>query len=96
MNFFEKIYSLLAIIFATGLIGTLIYYPQLRQLNYLIPISLLGLFVNIGLIFIVLKDIFARQFSDQGRKFFWAALVLIFWPSILFYLPRHGFRPRTV
>jgi hypothetical protein len=87
---------LFAIIFAAGLTGTLIYYPQLRQFNYLIPISLLGLFVNIGLIFVVLRDIFARQFGDQGRKYFWVALVLIFWPSILYYLPRHGFRPRTV
>jgi hypothetical protein len=96
MNFFEKIYSLFAIIFAAVLMASLVYFPQLRHLNYLIPISLLGFFVNIGLIFVVLRDIFGRQFSDQGRKYFWVALVLIFWPSILFYLPKHGFRPRTI
>lgn len=96
MNIFEKIYSLLAIIFAAGLIISLIYFPQLRQLHRLIPISLLGLVINIGLMFIVLRDISSRQFRDQGRKYFWMALVLIFWPSILFYLPRHGFRPRVI
>jgi hypothetical protein len=96
MNIFEKIFSLFAITFAAGLIAVLIYFPQLRHLNYLIPISLLGLVINIGLIFVVLRDIFSRQFSDQARKYFWIALVLIFWPSILFYLPKYGFRPRTI
>ena len=96
MNVFEKIYSLLAIIFAAGLIACLIYFPQLRQFDRLIPISLLGLVINIGLMFIVLRDIYSRQFPDQGRKYFWMALVLLFWPSILFYLPRYGFRPRVM
>ncbi|NOR26568.1 MAG: hypothetical protein GQ542_19685 [Desulforhopalus sp.] len=96
MNIFEKIYSLLAIIFAAGVITCLIYFPQLRQLDRLIPICLLGLVTNIGLMFIVLRDIYSRQFRDQGRKYFWMALVLLFWPSILFYLPRYGFRPRVI
>ncbi len=94
MNVFEKIYALMAIIFAIALIGCLIYIPELRQLNRLIPLSLLGLITNIGLIFIVLRDIFSRQFDDQRSRYFWMILVFLFWPSILLYLPKHGFRPR--
>ena len=96
MNIFEKIYSLLAIIFAAILITSLVYFPQLHQLNRLIPICLLGFVINIGLMFVVLRDIYSRPFRDQTRKHFWMALVLLFWPSILFYLPMHGFRPRAV
>jgi hypothetical protein len=95
MNIFEKIFSLLAILFAAGLIISLIYFPQLRQLHLLIPICLLGFIINVVLMFIVLRDIFSRRFSDQGRKYVWIALVLLLWPSILFYLYRYGFRPRT-
>ena len=95
MNIFEKIYSLFAIIFAGCLIASLIYFPQLRQFNLLIPISILGLIINIGLIFLVLRDIFSRQFKNQGAKYIWVALVLFLWPSILFYLPIYGFKSRT-
>jgi hypothetical protein len=94
MNFLEKIISLLAIIFAAGLVVSLIYFPQLRQIHFLIPISLVGLVVNVALIFIVLRDIFSRRFNDQNRKYMWIALVLIFWPSIICYLYSYGFRPR--
>lgn len=96
MNIFEKIYSLLAIIFAAIIINSLIYFPQLHQLNRLIPICLLGFVINIGLMFIVLRDIYSRQFRNQTRRYFWMALVLLFWPSILLYLPMYGFRPRTL
>jgi hypothetical protein len=95
MNIFEKVFSLLAILFAAGLIISLIYFPHLRQLHLLIPICLLGLVINVVLMFIVLRDIFSRRFSDQGKKYLWIALVLLLWPSILFYLYRYGFRPRT-
>jgi hypothetical protein len=95
MNVFEKFYAFLAIIFATGLLIGLIYLPELRLLPRLIPLSLLGLIINVGLIFIVLRDIFSRQFGDQRSKYFWMALVLFFWPSILIYLPKYGFRPRS-
>jgi hypothetical protein len=94
MNIFEKIYTVLAIIFTAGFIASLIYFPQLRQLNHLLPLSLLGLVINIGLMFIVLQDIYRRQFNNQRKKYFWIALVLLFWPAILYYLPRYGFRPR--
>ncbi len=96
MNVFEKFFTLLAMIFAVALIVSLIYFPPLRQLHLLIPICLLGLVVNMALIFIVLRDIFLRHFSDPGTKYIWIALVLLVWPSIPFYLCKYGFRPRIM
>lgn len=95
MNVLEKIYSSLAIIFTTGLIICLIFIPDLRLLNRLIPLSLLGLVINTVLIFIVLRDILSRRFRDERSKYLWLALILFFWPSLLFYLPKYGFRPRA-
>jgi predicted membrane protein len=94
MNVLEKIISLLAIIFAAGLAVSLISFPQLRQIHLLIPLSLVGFVVNVALIFIVLRDIFSRSFNDQNRKYMWIALVLLIWPSIIYYLYSYGFRPR--
>lgn len=95
MNIFEKVYSSLAVLFAAGLLSILAAIPELRQFNQLLMSCLLGLLVNIGLMFIVLRDIFLRRFADQNRRFFWLAMVLLFWPSIIYYLLRHGFRPRA-
>lgn len=94
MNTFEKIYSILAIIFAFSLLGIFVVFPEFRHLNRLLTACLLGLLVNIGLMFIVLKDIFSRRFIDQNMRYIWLALVLLIWPSIIFYLVRHGFRSR--
>lgn len=95
MHTFEKFYSLLAIACAIAIVGAMIFLPDLRQLDRLLPISLIGLAVNIGLMYIVLKDIFLRPFSNQSTKFLWLGLVLLLWPSIIFYLFRYGFKPRT-
>jgi hypothetical protein len=94
MNFFEKTYCLLAVAFALALISCLIFFPELRQFDRLLLASLIGLTVNVGLIFIVLRDIFLRRFNDQSAKFLWLGMVIIIWPSIIFYLLRHGFKPR--
>ncbi len=95
MNYLEKVYSIAAILFAAGLITSLLIFPQLRLINRLIPICLLGFIVNIGLMFIVLRDIFIRCFDEQNKKYLWVVLVLLFWPSVLYYLPRYGFHPRN-
>lgn len=96
MNLFEKTYSILAIIFAILLIILLIVMPELRYIDKLLPLCTLGFAVNTALMFIVLRDIFYRPFRDIGTKYLWLALVLLIWPSILYYLPRYGFRPRTM
>lgn len=94
MNTFEKLYSVFAVVSAFCLILCLFIYPELRQLNRLLIVSTLGFFINIGLMFIVLRDIFARNFKSQMIKFSWVAIILIFWPAVLFYLPTYGFKTR--
>ena len=95
MNTFEKIYSVLAILFAVSLLCVLVLFPELRQLNRLLTASLVGLLVNMGLMFIVLRDILLRRFSDPNMRYIWLALALLIWPSVIYYLVRYGFSPRN-
>lgn len=95
MNALEKTYSIFAVLFAAGLIVCLILFQELRELNSLLAICSVGFVINIGLMFIVLRDIFLRPFSDPNKKYIWLALVLLFWPAIIYYLPQYGFHPRT-
>lgn len=94
MTITEKLYSICAILFAFGLVLLLIMSPEYRQLKFLLPLGLAGLLINIALMFIVLRDIFLRQFPNPSQKYIWMAIVLFFWPAILYYLPRHGFKKR--
>jgi hypothetical protein len=94
MNTFEKFYSLLAVTIAVALVTGIIISPELRQFNRLLPASLFGLAVNVGLLFIVLRDIFLRRFDTENKRYLWIVLVLVIWPSVIYYLWRHGFTPR--
>ncbi len=94
MSFLEKIFSICAVLFAFGLVSALVMFPETRQLKTLLPLSLAGMLVNIALMFIVLRDIFLRHFSSSSQKYIWVFATLFFWPSILYYLPRHGFKKR--
>jgi hypothetical protein len=95
MNKWEKTGSILAIAFAFCLIALLLSFPELRELNRLLPICALGMAVNVGLMFLVLRDIFLRQFSNPNTRFVWLVLILFVWPSAMYYLFRYGFRPRS-
>ncbi len=95
MNRLEKICSFLAVAFAIALVSSLILIPDLHQPNRLLPLCLAGFTVNIALMFIVIKDIFSRSFNQAGTRFIWLGLVLLMWPSIIFYLFLHGFKPRN-
>lgn len=69
-------------------------FPELRQLDHLLFICLFGVVINATLMIIVLRDMFLRRFDNPNTRFLWVAAVLFFWPSIVYYLVRHGFRPR--
>lgn len=94
MSLIEKLFSIFAIISAFSLLTVLILYPEYRQLKILLPISLAGMLINVALMFLVLRDIFLRHFPSATQKYLWIFAVLFFWPTILYYLPRHGFRKR--
>jgi hypothetical protein len=89
----EKLYSIFAILFVIALSVVLFLYPECRQLKILLPISLVGLMVNILFMFIVLRDIFLREYMTFGQKVLWAVLTMLFLPVII-YLPKFGFRAR--
>ncbi len=94
MTLFEKAYAIFGILFAAALMTALATVPEFRQPGILFPLSFLGLLVNIGLMFVVFRDIFTRWPSNRNKKYFWLATLLVFWPAILIYLPLHGFRSK--
>jgi len=95
MSKLEKIFSIFAITFAFCLIAILFAYPESRQIKFLLPVSFTGIIINIGFMFIVLRDIFYRNFDNPGYKYMWLAIILFFWPAVLYYLPKHAFKPRN-
>lgn len=61
---------------------------------FIIPFHIFGMFLGLGLLIVVFRDLYARDFPNPNTKVTWVILILMFWPSILVYLYRHGFRPR--
>ena len=94
MNRAEKYYSLMALGYIAGLAFFLTASPGAREMKYLLPLSLFGVAVNAGLLFVVFKDIFSRSFSSSSKKYFWVLAILLFMPAVIIYLPMHGFRKR--
>ncbi len=94
MNFFEKMYSIVAIIFEIGLVVFFLLQPQYQRLSILLPACTIGLIVNIILLFLIFLDIFQRPFDNPNTRYLWLAIILLFWPAGLIYLLRHGFKPR--
>ena len=94
MNRAEKLYCLMAI----GCIGGLAFFlatsPAARELKYLLPLSLFGVAVNVGLLFVVFKDIFSRSFSSPRHKYFWVLIIFLCMPAVIVYLPMYGFKKR--
>ena len=94
MNRAEKIFSLMAIGYICGLVFLLIASPGARETKYLLPLTLLGVVGNVGLLFVVFKDIFSRSFSSSWKKYFWLLTIFLFMPAVIIYLPMHGFKKR--
>ncbi|MBT8329702.1 MAG: hypothetical protein KJN87_08355 [Desulfofustis sp.] len=92
MNRAEKTYSLMAIGYIAGLACVLMTSPAAWEIKYLLPLSLLGVAVNVGLLFVIYKDIFSRSFSSPWQKYFWLLLIFLCMPAVLIYLPMYGFR----
>ena len=93
MNRYEKAFSIFSLLFIimTGLLSML---PAMRSLAVLLPLALAGVVINVGLLFIVFKDIFSRTFQSESRKYLWIIAIFLFLPAVLIYLPLHGFKPK--
>ncbi len=94
MTLLEKFYSVFAVLFVFGLITVFYLYPETRHFKTLLPVSLVGVAINIGLMFIVLRDVILRKFPNQSIRYVWIGIILICWPTILYYLPKYGFKKR--
>lgn len=94
MPFGEKVFSVLAILYVSGLAALLVFFPSVRELSYLLPLSLVGVVVNVGLLFIVFKDILTRSFPSPSTRFLWIIVIFLFLPATLIYLPKYGFKKR--
>lgn len=62
----------------------------------IIPFHFLGMALGLGLIIVVVRDVFKRNFSNPNSKIFWTLAIIMFWPSALLYLPMYGFKTRDV
>ncbi len=94
MSNLEKTFTLVAVGYIIGLAAILVAAPSSRQMHYLLPLSLIGVAVNVGLLFVVFKDIFSRSFSRSWEKYFWLLIIFLFLPAVIIYLPIYGFRKR--
>jgi hypothetical protein len=94
MTLIEKIYSVFAVFFVFGLFTVLFLYPETRHFKILLPLGLVGVAVNIGLMFIVLRDAVFRKFPKPTSRYIWIAVILVFWPTVIYYLPKYGFKKR--
>ena len=92
MNRIEMGFSIFSVIFIIVMAVLLYSIPSLRSLTVFLPLAFVGVIINVGLLFIVFKDIFSRSFQPEGRKYFWVLAILLFLPAVLIYLPMHGFK----
>jgi|GEM_PF-2445599 len=95
MSLSEKLFSIVGICFITGFATALAFFPQTRQLPYLLALSLLGVLVNVGLLYVVFKDIFSRRFDNPYARYLWTVVIFLCIPAVVIYLPLHGFKKRT-
>jgi hypothetical protein len=84
----------MAIGYIAGLAFFLTATPAAREMKYLLPLSLFGVVLNAGLLFVVFKDIVNRSFCSPWKKYLWLLIIFLFMPAIIIYLPMHGFKKR--
>lgn len=94
MSKLEKIYSVFAVIvvIAAAVFICLSLLSQQHDTYKLLIPATIAFGINVGLMFVVFKDIYFRKFPNPSSKYIWFALILLIWPSVLIYLPLYGFR----
>ena len=75
------------VVAVTGLMDHYFFYGVM-------PFHFVGMLMGIPMLIVVFRDLYKRSFPNPNSKITWTILMLMFWPSILAYLYRHGFRPR--
>ena len=61
-----------------------------------VPVFLCFLAAAVGLTFLIIifRDIYKRQFPNPNSKVTWTILILVFFPAVVVYLFKYGFKPR--
>ena len=70
-------------------------FLHLDAMPYLLPFHFLGMLMGFGVLFCVIRDVLDREFPDSNTKVVWMIAIVAFWPAMLLYLYRHGFRERA-
>lgn len=83
-----------------GLIYNAVYFPVFvflseGHIRMFIPFLVLAMALILMVVILAFKDLYQRQFPSREMKLGWLAVMLLFGPSILIYLFRHAFKPRS-
>ena len=62
-----------------------------RYFFTILSFHLFGMLIGIPLLSILIRDIYLREFPNPNSKVTWVIAILVFWPSIPFYLYYHDF-----
>lgn len=65
-----------------------------RVFFQILPFHFFGMAIGIPMLIVLFHDLYKRDFPNPNSKVTWTILMLVFCPSILVYLHKHGFRPR--
>jgi hypothetical protein len=93
MNRFERGFTIFYFVYAIAYIPCFILLMP-RHFWQLLPFHFFGMAIGIPMLIIVFRDVYKRTFPNPNTKVTWTILMLLFWPSILVYLYKYGFRPR--
>jgi heme/copper-type cytochrome/quinol oxidase subunit 3 len=91
---FVIFYGVYIFVYACCFITLAVVGPTQRGFFLLLPFHIFGMVIGIPLLIIVFRDLYKRDFPNPNSKVTWTILMLMFSPSIIVYLYKHGFRPR--
>lgn len=94
MNRFEKLFSLVGLLFIPLITGILIVIPAASMFIVMLPMALLGVLINVALLYVVFKDIFSRSSHQESTRYLWVMATLLVLPTVIIYLVKYGFKPR--
>ena len=94
MSRFERAFTIFYWLFMAAYIPCFFLFMP-RYPHIMIPLHIFGMLLGIPMLIIVFRDLYKRDFADPNSKVTWTLLMLLFWPSILVYLWKHGFHPRS-
>jgi len=94
MNRFEKAFLIFYVVYTAAYIPFFVRFAQ-THMRVLVPFHLFGMALGAGFLFVVFRDLYKRSFQNPNTKITWTILILMFCPSVLVYLFKYAFKPRS-